>query len=165
MLQLIKFYSFSSSWIRAITSLIMFKWEMACCQELRWGILNGIYLSPCTIASSGAQKRCFSWWIPEETSSNSQSNSSLEVELSLLKWSGWVGDNTQAYSVDKELVGWSQTVSCGHWLYIQVNVSDKWQPQGVHLGPVLFNIFISYLDCRVECTFSKLANNMKLKPI
>jgi len=36
-------------------------------------------------------------------------------------------------------------------------------PQGLVLGPALFNIFVSDKDRRIECTLNKFANNNKLR--
>jgi len=36
--------------------------------------------------------------------------------------------------VDRELTGWSHSMSCGLWLDVQVETSDKWCSSGVGIG-------------------------------
>lgn len=57
---------------------------------------------------------------------------------------GWM-----EHLVDKELVGWSQSKSCGQLFEVETN--EVWHSLGV-LGLVLFNIFVSDIDREIECT-------------
>ncbi|PKU37991.1 rna-directed dna polymerase from mobile element jockey-like [Limosa lapponica baueri] len=60
-------------------------------------------------------------------------------------------------SVNVELVGWSHPEGSGQQLNVQMELSNKWCPQGSTLGSVLFNIFISRIECTCIADDTKLS--------